>query len=185
MDHGLETHVDLAAANDLSDIGRVVGLKQSNLEALFIEETLGLSQIQGGVVRRSVPLVHLAIVLLLSDVTICNCMSLSYQLVRKVILSVDILTITIHAEIQLQMVWWTSQHNKTKISLPTPLKEDRKGSRDNQATHVLSLVLSRSSYDSIISERLVSCSPMLRCIWLRGPSIVVRTDTRTNQSVEA
>lgn len=63
MDHGLETHVDLAASNDLSDIRRVVGLKQSNLEALFIEETLGLSQIQGGVVRRSVPLVHLATVL--------------------------------------------------------------------------------------------------------------------------
>ena len=63
MNHGLEAHVDLTAANDLSDIGRVIGLKQSNLEALFVEEPLGLSQIQRGVVRRSVPLVHLATVL--------------------------------------------------------------------------------------------------------------------------
>lgn len=73
MDHGLETHVDLAASNDLSDIGRVVGLKQSHLEAFFVEETLGLSQIQRGVVRRCVPWFHLAnSSLFQSDVAICN-----------------------------------------------------------------------------------------------------------------
>lgn len=55
VNHSLEAHINLAAANDLSDIGGVVGLKESNLEVLFLEETLGLSQIQGGVVRRGVP----------------------------------------------------------------------------------------------------------------------------------
>ena len=55
MDHGLESHVDLSAANYLSDIGRVVGLKECNLEVLILEETLGLSQIQRGVIWRGVP----------------------------------------------------------------------------------------------------------------------------------
>jgi hypothetical protein len=55
MDHGLEAHVDLAAANDLSDIGGVVGLEKGDLEALFLEVTLGMSQVEGGMVRRRVP----------------------------------------------------------------------------------------------------------------------------------
>lgn len=56
MNHGLVAHVDLATADDLSDIGGVIGLEQSNLEAFFLEVTLGVSQIQGGVVWRRVPL---------------------------------------------------------------------------------------------------------------------------------
>lgn len=55
VDHGLESHVNLSASNDLSDIRRVVGLKESNLEVLFLEETLGLRQVQRGVVGRRVP----------------------------------------------------------------------------------------------------------------------------------
>lgn len=84
MDHSLEAHVDLSATNDLGDIGGVVGLKESNLEALILEVTLGLSEVQGGMVRRSVPL---QVSKILNRVRPCNC----YQLVRKVILSVDIL----------------------------------------------------------------------------------------------
>lgn len=56
MDHSLEAHVDLAATDDFSDIGGVVRLKKSNLQALILEITLGLSEVQGGMVRRSVPL---------------------------------------------------------------------------------------------------------------------------------
>jgi hypothetical protein len=56
VNHSLEAHVDLAATDDLGNIGGVVGLKESNLEALILEVTLGLSEIQGCVVRRSVPL---------------------------------------------------------------------------------------------------------------------------------
>lgn len=56
VNHGLVAHVDLATADDLSDIGGVIGLQKSNLEAFFLEVTLGVSQIQGGVVWRRVPL---------------------------------------------------------------------------------------------------------------------------------
>lgn len=55
VDHGLEAHVDLAATDDLGDIGRVVGLQESNLQVLILEVTLGLGQIQGSVVWRRVP----------------------------------------------------------------------------------------------------------------------------------
>jgi hypothetical protein len=34
---------------------RIIGLKQSNLDSLFLEVSLGLGQVQRGVVRRSVP----------------------------------------------------------------------------------------------------------------------------------
>jgi hypothetical protein len=56
VDHGLEAHVDLAAADNLGDIGGVIGLQQSNLEAFFLEVALALSEVQGGVVRGRVPL---------------------------------------------------------------------------------------------------------------------------------
>ena len=71
MDHGLETEVDLAATNDLGDIlpiirlghlprhstayTGIVWLKQSNLDSLFFEISLGLSQVQRGVVGGGVP----------------------------------------------------------------------------------------------------------------------------------
>ena len=38
-----------------SSYARVVGLEKSNLDALFLEETFGLSQVERCVVRRSVP----------------------------------------------------------------------------------------------------------------------------------
>jgi hypothetical protein len=34
---------------------RIIWLKQSNLDSLFLEVSLGLGQVQRGVVRRSVP----------------------------------------------------------------------------------------------------------------------------------
>jgi len=43
VNHGLEAHVDFAASDDLGDIGRVIGLKDGNLDALFLEVALGLS----------------------------------------------------------------------------------------------------------------------------------------------
>lgn len=55
VDHGLEAHVDLSAADDLGHIGRVVGLQESDLEVLVLEVTLGLSEVQRGMVRGRVP----------------------------------------------------------------------------------------------------------------------------------
>jgi hypothetical protein len=45
MNHSLEAHVDFAAADDLRDIGGVIGLEQSDLEAFFLEEALALGQV--------------------------------------------------------------------------------------------------------------------------------------------
>lgn len=55
VDHGLETHVDLAAADDLGHIGRVVGLEQSHLQAFILEVAPRLGEVEGGVVRSRVP----------------------------------------------------------------------------------------------------------------------------------
>lgn len=55
MDHGLEAHVDLAASDDFSHIGRVIGLQESDLEALILEIASRLSEVEGGVVRGGVP----------------------------------------------------------------------------------------------------------------------------------
>lgn len=56
VDHSLETHVDLAAADDLGYIGGVVRLEQSHLETFIFEVASGLGEVQGGVVRGRVPL---------------------------------------------------------------------------------------------------------------------------------
>ncbi len=45
MNHGLKAHVDFAATDDLGDIGRVIGLKDGNLDALLFEVALGLSDV--------------------------------------------------------------------------------------------------------------------------------------------
>lgn len=42
MDHGFEAHVNLAATNDLGDIGGIIRLKNSNCNALFFEIALDL-----------------------------------------------------------------------------------------------------------------------------------------------
>ena len=55
MDHGLETHVDLSATDDLSDIGRVIGLEQGNLQTFILEVASALGEVEGGVVRGGVP----------------------------------------------------------------------------------------------------------------------------------
>jgi len=55
VNHGLEAHIDLATTNDLSDIGRVIGLQQGNLEAFVLEVATRLSEVQRGVVRGGVP----------------------------------------------------------------------------------------------------------------------------------
>lgn len=104
VDHGFEAKVDLARADDLGDIllllavvgekgegdmyAGVVGLEERNFNAFVFEVTLRLSEVQGRVVRGGVP------------VSIISPVSLSHhqpfeqtdQLVKKVILSVDIIT---------------------------------------------------------------------------------------------
>jgi hypothetical protein len=45
MDHGLEAHVDLAAADDLGDIGGVIGLQKGHLEAFIFEVSSGLGEV--------------------------------------------------------------------------------------------------------------------------------------------
>jgi hypothetical protein len=106
VDHGLESKIDLAGANDFSDILKrwsawllsnvkqtytgVVGLKQGNLDALILEIALGLGQVQRGVIRRGVPKPELILDKATNRRPFCNNVN-SYQFVRKVILSVDIL----------------------------------------------------------------------------------------------
>ena len=55
MDHRLEAHVDLAASDNLGHVGRVIGLQERNLQALILEVSPRLSEIQGGMVGGSVP----------------------------------------------------------------------------------------------------------------------------------
>jgi hypothetical protein len=55
VNHGFESQVNLAGANDLCDIARVIRLQKSNLDSLVLEESLGLGQVQRSVIRRGVP----------------------------------------------------------------------------------------------------------------------------------
>lgn len=55
MNHGLEAHVDLAASDDLGDVGGVIGLEESDLETFILEVASGLGEVEGGVVRGRVP----------------------------------------------------------------------------------------------------------------------------------
>lgn len=102
VDHSLETHVDLAAADDLGYIGGVVRLEQSHLETFIFEVASGLGEVQGGVVRGRVPLRNKKNILAKCNYKIedpratlgtrgSGIMS-AYQLVRKVILSVAMMT---------------------------------------------------------------------------------------------
>ena len=56
MDHGFEAHVDLATTNDFGNIGRIIGLQDGNLDALLLEVPLGLGNVEGCMVWRSMPL---------------------------------------------------------------------------------------------------------------------------------
>jgi hypothetical protein len=58
MNHGFESQVNLPSSDDLRDIARVVRLQKSNLDPLVLEESLGLGQVQRGVIRRGVPFVR-------------------------------------------------------------------------------------------------------------------------------
>lgn len=60
MNHSLEAHVDLPAADDLGDIGGVIGLQESDLQVLVLEVAAGLGEVQRGVVRGGVPSEYLA-----------------------------------------------------------------------------------------------------------------------------
>jgi hypothetical protein len=55
VDHSLEAHIDLAAADNLGHVGGVVGLQQSNLQTFILEVSSALSEVEGGVVRGGVP----------------------------------------------------------------------------------------------------------------------------------
>lgn len=73
----------------------IIGLKKSHLDALFLEQALGLGQIERRMVRRGVPG---GVSILLCRTSNLSYARQPYQLVRKVILSVDMLvfeTVTI------------------------------------------------------------------------------------------
>jgi len=91
VDHGLEAEIDFTTANDFGDIARVVGLEESNLEAFLCEVTLGLSEVDRGVVGGGMPTTscqsHCSILTTIKGKRATD------QLDRKVILSVDILKV--------------------------------------------------------------------------------------------
>lgn len=129
MDHGLETHVHLAATDNLSHIGRVVGLEDGDLDAFLVEVALGLSEIQGDMVRRRLPFQR---VLLATDLerpdqakTVLPWSRTQtkkykavepYQLVRKVILSVAMVTVQINENI---FCFWMVSQNTRELTLPS------------------------------------------------------------------
>lgn len=55
VNHSLEAHVDLAAADDLGHVGGVIRLEESDLEALVLEVATGLGEVERSVVRGGVP----------------------------------------------------------------------------------------------------------------------------------
>ena len=75
---------DLWMTSSESTYTGIIGLKESNLDTLILEVPPALSQIQRSMVWRSVPINYQHT----SSQSECN----SHQLVKKVILSVDILS---------------------------------------------------------------------------------------------
>ena len=55
VNHGLEAQVDLAAANDLSDIRRVVWLEQGHFDSFVFEVAFRLGEVKRSVVWRGMP----------------------------------------------------------------------------------------------------------------------------------
>jgi hypothetical protein len=55
VDHGLEPQVNLSSSDNLSHVTWIIRLKESNLNALILEEILGLGQVQRSMIRRGVP----------------------------------------------------------------------------------------------------------------------------------
>lgn len=77
----------------------VIWLHNGNLDALFLEEALGLSQVQRCMVWRSVPLHQSACLIALSSSIVS-----AHQFVKKVILSVDMVAMlqkSIHSTLTL------------------------------------------------------------------------------------
>jgi hypothetical protein len=85
VNHGLEAEVDFSTADNLGDITGVVGLEESHLDVLVLEVTLGLSEVQGGMVGGRVP--RQTSISIAISTTRVNARIVQYQLVRKVILS--------------------------------------------------------------------------------------------------
>ena len=86
MNHGLEPHVDFSGANDFGDIRRIIGLKESDLDAFVGEVSQLLGQVDGGMVWRCVPGKRQ-----LDKPGQRRSNRGQYQFMRNVILSVDIL----------------------------------------------------------------------------------------------
>lgn len=55
MDHRLETHVHLAAADDLRHVGGVIRFQDGDLDSLIFEVALGVRQVERDVVWGCVP----------------------------------------------------------------------------------------------------------------------------------
>lgn len=55
MDHSLEAHVDLSAADYFCHIGWIVRFEESNLQALILEVSLGLGKVKRSMVWSCVP----------------------------------------------------------------------------------------------------------------------------------
>lgn len=95
VDHGLEAKVDLSAADDLGHVRRVVGLEDGDFDALILEVALGLGKVKGGVVWRRMPVdTRSQMAAALEERAVS-----SYQLVRKVILSVAMVIGLIFTEV--------------------------------------------------------------------------------------
>lgn len=99
VDHGFEAQVDLTGANDLSDIRGIIGLEERNFDSFVLEIALRLGEVERSVVWRRMPCKEsLSIDLKTERYKRGHLLQLvyfafkTYQLVRNVILSVDIFT---------------------------------------------------------------------------------------------
>lgn len=75
----------LSNANTEGTYARIIGLEKSNFDSFILEVALRLGQVEGGMVRRRVPRYSQP------ESPVVISIALLYQLVKKVILSVDML----------------------------------------------------------------------------------------------
>jgi hypothetical protein len=142
VDHGFEAEIDFAGPDDLSHILQkistlddrklkevahtwIVRLQDCNLYALIFEVSLTLGKVQRGVVGRSMPTSH--------QHRSFPPKRFTHQLVKNVILSVDMMAFA-----QMKLHLSACQHS---------------GGGASRSSFVLSLELSRSSLNGIISEQ--------------------------------